>query len=128
MNKISPFFLFIPFFHSNFFVKTTFRPDWYIICDMNEPVSYIVRVFQFVRYKAEADEMWEHASDEVRQTYGREYLDAQIENQRNAITSSANNTKPVIDALVDGLISDKPQTRYLVDGGNSFIDRPAVRP
>ena len=95
---------------------------------MNEPVSYVVHVFQFVRYKAEADEMWEHASDDVRQTYGREYLDSQIENQRNAVTSSANNTKPVIDALVDSLISDKPQTRYLVDGGNSFIDRPAVRP
>ena len=70
--------------------------------------------------------MWENASDDVRQTYGREYLDAQIEKQAHGIKGSATSTKPVIDALVDGLMSERPQTRYLVDGGDSFIDKPTV--
>ena len=87
---------------------------------------FSINYFQFVRYKAEAEEMWLNASDDVRQTYGREYLDAQIEAQAKCIKGSAKTTKPVIDAIVDGLISERPQTRYLVDGGNSFIDTPTV--
>ena len=70
--------------------------------------------------------MWESSSDDVKQTYGREYLDAQIEEQAQGTSHSAKTTKPVIDALVDGLISERPQTRYLVDGGDSFIDKPTV--
>ena len=70
--------------------------------------------------------MWDNASDDVKQTYGRGYLDAQLDRQRKSIAGSAKTTRPVTDALVDGLISERPQTRYLVDGGDSFIDMPSV--
>ena len=70
--------------------------------------------------------MWNNASNEVKQTYGRAYLDAQLDGQRTSIAGSAHTTRPVIDALLDGLISTRPQTRYLVDGGDSFIDMPSV--
>ena len=70
--------------------------------------------------------MWENASDDVKQTYGHGYLDKQLNRQKTSIAGSATSTRPVIDALVDGLISNRPQTRYLVDGGDSFIDMPSV--
>ena len=46
--------------------------------------------------------------------------------QRKSTAGSAKTTRPVIDALIDGLISERPQTRYLVDDGDSFIDMPSV--
>ena len=91
-------------------------------------VNWILEIlFQYVRYKAEADEMWEHASEDVRQTYGRDYLFSVITEKQRKAKSGSTTTKPVIDALIDGLISDTPQTRYLVDGGTSFLDVPAVK-
>lgn len=71
----------------------------------------------FQRYKQEADDMWDHASEDVRKTYGRKYLDAMLLRQRRSIGGSALSTKPVIDALEDALLSGRPHTRYVVDGG-----------
>ena len=70
--------------------------------------------------------MWDNASEDVRKTYGREYLDGMIETQEKSITGSALTTKPVIDALEDALVSDRPHTRYLVDGGEGWLDYHTV--
>ena len=66
--------------------------------------------------------MWDNASEDVRRTYGRDYLDDMIDAQEKRIKGSALTTKPVIDALEDALVSDRPQTRYLVDGGDGWLD------
>jgi hypothetical protein len=75
---------------------------------------------QFDRYREEADEMWKTATEDVRKTYGRKYVDAEIAKQENAITGSALTSKPVIDALEDAIVSERPHTRYLVGGGIWF--------
>ncbi|XP_053407090.1 D-beta-hydroxybutyrate dehydrogenase, mitochondrial-like [Mercenaria mercenaria] len=72
------------------------------------------------RYREEADEMWQAASEDVRKTYGRKYIDAVIAKQEGVLTGSATTTKPVIDALEDAIVSTRPHTRYLVDGGGWF--------
>ncbi|XP_060565054.1 D-beta-hydroxybutyrate dehydrogenase, mitochondrial-like [Ruditapes philippinarum] len=74
----------------------------------------------FDRYREEADEMWKTATEDVRKTYGRKYVDAEIAKQENAITGSALTSKPVIDALEDAIVSERPHTRYLVGGGIWF--------
>ena len=71
--------------------------------------------------------MWKNASADVRAAYGgRSYLDKMINRQRQNIGGSAVTTKPVIDAQVDALVSDRPHTRYLVDGGPHGFDKYAV--
>lgn len=74
-------------------------------------------MLQFVRYAEEADEMWQAASDDVRATYGKRYMDAMLASQRASIKGGGSSTKPVIDALEDAIMSGRPETRYLIDGG-----------
>lgn len=74
----------------------------------------------FQRYREEADEMWEASSEDVRKTYGRKYFDAELAKQEIVIGGSGDTTKPVIDALEDAIVSERPHTRYLIDGGTWF--------
>lgn len=76
--------------------------------------------YQYKRYSEEADEMWEAASDDVRSTYGKRYLDAMLAKQRTSTAGGGLTTGPVIDALEDAIMSGRPETRYIVDGG--FFD------
>ena len=72
--------------------------------------------------------MWNNASEDPRIAYGREYLDVMIENAENSKGSgSSSSTKPVLAALVDALVSGQPNTRYIVDGGNGWNDKNAVK-
>ena len=64
--------------------------------------------------------MWTAASGDVRETYGRRYVDAVIAKQEAALTDSASTTKPVIDAIEDAIVSERPHTRYLIGGGTWF--------
>ncbi|KAK3578524.1 hypothetical protein CHS0354_007780 [Potamilus streckersoni] len=80
---------------------------------------------QFKRYREEAEEMWREASDSVRTTYGKRYLEAMIEKQ-SASLNSYPTTEPVIDALEDALINLTPRTRYLVGGTNKMFDINAM--
>lgn len=64
--------------------------------------------------------MWESASDDAKHTYGRRYIDAELAKQTQRIGGGETSTKPVIDALEDAIVSERPHTRYLVDGGTWF--------
>lgn len=69
--------------------------------------------------------MWEQASDEVRQTYGRSYFDNQlVEPISPGRTLSS---EPVLDAVEDALLNVSPQARYLVGGSFSVVDKLGVR-
>ena len=70
--------------------------------------------------------MWEMASSDVRKTYGRQYLDEIIRAENEAKDASALTTAPVIDALVDAIMSQRPHTEYIADGGKGWIDPPSV--
>lgn len=80
---------------------------------------------QFQRYRKEADEMWESASSEVREVYGRRYLDAMLESQRSSIGRGGGSTAPVMDAMEDAILSRRPHTRYMIAG--SWLDMHTVR-
>ena len=64
--------------------------------------------------------MWTAASDDVKTTYGRQYLDNLVAGQRRAVKGGATSTAPVVDAMVDAIVSGRPETRYMIDGG--FFD------
>ncbi|XP_061176159.1 D-beta-hydroxybutyrate dehydrogenase, mitochondrial-like [Saccostrea echinata] len=76
----------------------------------------------FERLKRDKEEMWSNADAEVRQVYGRKYLESQFSGQVEALDSSFPSTDPVIDAFVDALTLENPKSRYLVDGGSGLID------
>lgn len=72
--------------------------------------------------------MWDQASDDVKQTYGRSYFDSiyrQIEETtRGGREMSAD---PVLDSIEDALLNVTPQPRYLIGGSFSVVDKLMVR-
>ena len=72
------------------------------------------------------EEMWSSAKDDVKETYGRQYVELPIEPLRKGLTGANNDTKPVTDALEDALTSSDPHTRNIVGGGDGFYDSDAV--
>lgn len=72
------------------------------------------------------ENMWKQASAEVRQVYGRKYLESQFSGLGHASKTSPSSTRPVVDAFVDALTLENPKTRYLVDGGVGLVDKYCV--
>ncbi|XP_052811177.1 D-beta-hydroxybutyrate dehydrogenase, mitochondrial-like [Mya arenaria] len=71
----------------------------------------------FKRYEEELNEIWAAASPDVKVTYGRKYVDAYLAQQRASTSGGGLTTRPVVDALEDAVVSTRPHTRYMVDGG-----------
>ncbi|WAR07737.1 H17B6-like protein [Mya arenaria] len=76
-----------------------------------------MRKFEFKRYEEELNEIWAAASPDVKVTYGRKYVDAYLAQQRASTSGGGLTTRPVVDALEDAVVSTRPHTRYMVDGG-----------
>lgn len=76
---------------------------------------------QYQRLLKARDAMWEAASPEVKETYGKEYFFAQYE-RLSHLTSSYPNCDPVSDAIEDALANENPAARYLVAGGSGLYD------
>ena len=70
--------------------------------------------------------MWTHASDDVRVTYGRDYIDGMVRLKAGGSDSQSGTSQPVSDAIEDAMLSERPETSYLVDGVTSWIDIYAV--
>ena len=68
------------------------------------------------------DTMWAEAGEEVKETYGKEYLDRLFEGAKGTSATSYPTLGPVLDALEDAVINQSPRVRYLVDGGKGFFD------
>lgn len=67
--------------------------------------------------------MWKKADPDVKQVYGRKYLESQFSGLDKAADTSYRTTAPVIDAFVDAVTLVNPKTRYLVDGGRGLVDK-----
>lgn len=81
----------------------------------------IVKGENYQRLLKARDAMWEAASPEVKETYGKEYFFAQYE-RLSHLTSSYPNCDPVSDAIEDALANENPAARYLVAGGSGLYD------
>ncbi|XP_033735859.1 D-beta-hydroxybutyrate dehydrogenase, mitochondrial-like isoform X2 [Pecten maximus] len=66
------------------------------------------------RIRRETDYMWEHASESVKKTYGRNYVYRNLKgtNGNQGTLSMA----PLTDALEDAIVTEHPNIRYLVPG------------
>lgn len=80
------------------------------------------------RQAQEIEEMWEHASPQVRTTYSKDYLLSWLPTPSGTWPPSGDVT-PVVKAVEHALVSRVPRARYMVDGigkNLTFIDEYAV--
>lgn len=82
---------------------------------------------QCARVEKNVAEMWDGATEEVQNDYGKEYVDIPYKLYLSYMDSyDANNAAtivtPVIDAFVDALINVNPLPRYLIGGGFGWYD------
>ena len=59
-----------------------------------------------------ADSMWKSMSEEVRVAYTKEYFDSRVQGMHYYRTMGTKDVSPVINSLVDALMSKKPLLRY----------------
>lgn len=81
---------------------------------------------QLNRLKDDKETMWKKADPEVKQVYGRKYLESQFSELERAADTSCRTTTPVIDAFEDAVTLENPRTRYLVHGGRGLFDKCCV--
>ncbi|XP_046560896.1 D-beta-hydroxybutyrate dehydrogenase, mitochondrial-like [Haliotis rubra] len=74
------------------------------------------------RIRKDLDEQWEEASEDVRQTYGKDYLDEQFQAAIASSSTSFPTLHPIMVAFKDALLNEQPQKRYLTDGSNGLYD------
>ena len=84
-------------------------------------------MFQYKRLLANVDEMWGEASEEVKQIYGKEYLQSWVTAPQGGLSSpSYGNTEPVIKAMEHALVSAYPKSRYILSGTDRRVDFTVV--
>ena len=69
--------------------------------------------------------MWKKATEEVKQVYGKQYMQSWVE-ASNADWTSRGDTGPVIKATQHALVSQHPKSRYLISGTNVLVDFTVV--
>ena len=70
--------------------------------------------------------MWNEATEEVRQAYGKKYMQAWVGGSPGADWTTRGDTGPVVKATEHALVSQRPKSRYLVGGSRVFVDIYAV--
>jgi len=74
------------------------------------------------RIRSDFEKIWENMTTELRQTYGRQYIDHRIMEADASRPGGNTDIHPVTIAITDALFSVKPRTRYIVHGGSRKID------
>lgn len=89
---------------------------------------YSCNVFelQLPTYETELEKMWQSSPQEVKQTYGRTYVDGMIKSIADYSSKSSNSIAAVVDTIEMSVISQNPKQRYLVDGSSSLVDQDNV--
>ena len=77
--------------------------------------------------KNDFEAMWEDTTDEMKERYGKEYVD-----RFNGLITSSDRVscfdiRPVIAAMSDAVLNTKPKIRYLIGGGNEMVDPYKVK-
>ena len=88
---------------------------------------FVFFFFQLNGLDISLENMWDSASEEVHQTYGRKYLDHLKKFIKDGIQSSHENTHPILEAMHHAIQNSAPKFRYLIGGGKFLIDINTVR-
>lgn len=71
--------------------------------------------------------MWEEATAEVKEDYGKDYHFDVLSFISRAYTNSPKSIAPVINAMEDALLTEDPKIRYLIGGGKGLYDKFKAR-
>lgn len=88
--------------------------------------TIILSLVQLPHIRSDLNSMWDSASEEVRQVYGKEYMNNQCKAVTEHSKSAATSLAPVIDAMENAISQGRVRARYLVDGSNQLSDFPNV--
>ncbi|WAQ96886.1 BDH-like protein [Mya arenaria] len=72
--------------------------------------------------EATLEECWTLASDEVKEAYGREYINQQVAGLKASGSTSAPEVEPVVDAMQEAVCNTSPEYRYLIHGSSKPLD------
>ncbi|KAK7111477.1 D-beta-hydroxybutyrate dehydrogenase, mitochondrial-like [Littorina saxatilis] len=78
------------------------------------------------RISREFDEMWDEASDEVKEVFSKQYLDNILHSLEPVAMTTYPTLTPVLEAITDALTSGDPEYRYIVAGSNTLMDKYCV--
>ena len=68
------------------------------------------------------EKLWQESSDDVRETYGRDYFDAYL---RSPGFARETDISPVLDAMEDAVLSRQPREQYSMGDGAWLL--PALK-
>ncbi|XP_052760123.1 D-beta-hydroxybutyrate dehydrogenase, mitochondrial-like [Mya arenaria] len=74
------------------------------------------------KMEATLEECWTLASDEVKEAYGREYINQQVAGLKASGSTSAPEVEPVVDAMQEAVCNTSPEYRYLIHGSSKPLD------
>ncbi|XP_053384065.1 D-beta-hydroxybutyrate dehydrogenase, mitochondrial-like [Mercenaria mercenaria] len=89
----------------------------------------LTQILQGERFKlaeAELKKCWELASEEIKEAYGRECIDALINGFRDNGKGGPESLDAVTDAMLDAVENVNPKCRYLVHGTNMPRDKYCI--
>ncbi|XP_064598222.1 D-beta-hydroxybutyrate dehydrogenase, mitochondrial-like [Liolophura sinensis] len=101
--------------------------QWGVKVILIEPGSFggstaILRNSNLERIKNEVNTMWEEATVEVKEDYGKDYHFDVVSSISRAIAKAPSSFASVINAMEDALLTEDPKTRYLIGGGKGLYD------
>ena len=74
------------------------------------------------RIRKDFEVMWENMDEELRKTYGKDYMEFQVKAAEDAIPSASKKVYEVLDAIIEGLLAVSPKCSYLIPGGTGKYD------
>ncbi|KAM3932627.1 D-beta-hydroxybutyrate dehydrogenase, mitochondrial-like [Leptodactylus fuscus] len=87
---------------------------WGVKVIIIEPGNFVAATGIFTKEGVErrGQDMWEQASETVRDDYGKAYFCHQVARMKAFVTSGTKDTTPVVNVITDALTSKYPYTRY----------------
>ncbi|KAH9508448.1 Retinol dehydrogenase 7 [Bulinus truncatus] len=86
-----------------------------------EPSGYRTNLVCYEHISGEMKKMYEKASEEVKATYSRDYLDKYKAKMLQVSRSSSPNLEPVLDAVVHAVTAQFPHRRYLIGSNELYF-------
>ena len=93
-----------------------------VVSKNGSPCTIMLSAVQLPHIRSDFNNAWENADEEVRQVYGKDYMDNQYKAVAEHSKTGATSLAPVIDTMEIAISQSRIQARYLVDGSNQLSD------